>query len=101
MIFAAYSERSSLMPCGANTRWNATRCSASLSTSVPSRSNKSAVFMTPGQEKQQRGSSHRCSDLPGRELRVAIAQKLGLGPLAGGDRENFVEDFPALVGDRD
>src|SRR5208282_6731411 len=97
MIFAAYSERSSEMPCGANTRWNATRCSASLSTSVPSRSNSSAVFNS----KEDHGrSSHRRSDLPGREFRVAIAQELGLRPFARSDRKNFVEDLPAFLGDR-
>src|SRR5579871_6037428 len=99
MIFAAYSERSSEIPCGPNTRWNAAKCSGSLSTSVPSRSNSSAVFMTPG--RIGRGlRSHRCSDLPGREFGVAIAQELGLGPLARSDRKDLVEDFPALLRNR-
>src|SRR5271170_5372536 len=98
MMFAAYSERSSLIPCGANMRWKATRCSASLSTSVPSRSNSSAVFMTPGRGDLRR--SHRRPDLPGCEFRVAVAQELGLRPFARSDRKNLVEDFPAFVGDR-
>src|SRR5271154_1920784 len=100
MMFAAYSGRSSLIPCGANTRWNATRCSASLSTSVPSRSNSSAVLMMPGREDPKR-SSHGRSDLPRREFRVAVAQELGLSPFARSDREDLVEDLFALVSDRD
>src|SRR5580704_5100338 len=99
MIFAAYSERSSLIPCGANTRRNAARCSASLSTSVPSRSNRSAVFITSGRD-NQRQSSHRRPDLPGREFRVAIAQELGLGAFARSNREDLVENLSALIGDR-
>src|SRR6185437_16159434 len=100
MMLAAYSRRSSLMPWGAKTRWKATRCPASLSTSVPSRSNRSAVFMSPGVSRAS-GSSHGRPDLPGIEFRVAVAEKLGLGLFARSDRENLVEDLLALLGDRD
>src|SRR3984957_1772717 len=116
MIFAAYSAWSSSIPCGANTRWNATRCSGSLSTSVPSRSNSSAVFISRGasgtfalafpissrrRSARESTPSHCRSDLPGGEFRIAVSQELGLGPLARSDRENLVENLFALVGDRD
>src|SRR6185312_4738743 len=100
MMLAAYSRRSSLMPWGAKTRWKATRCPASLSISVPSRSNRSAVFMSPGVSRAS-GSSHGRPNLPGIEFRVAVAEKLGLGLFARSDRENLVEDLLALLGDRD
>src|SRR6185437_725295 len=45
--------------------------------------------------------SHGRPDLPGGELRVAIAESLGLGLFTRSDRENFVEDLLALVSDRD
>src|SRR6185437_13749691 len=98
MMLAAYSERSSSIPWGAKTRWKAMRCSASLSTSVPSRSNRSAVFIGRAPPS---GYSHGRPNLPGVELRVAIAECLGLGLLARSDRENLVEDLLALVRDRD
>src|SRR3984885_1524448 len=116
MIFAAYSAWSSSIPCGANTRWNATRCSGSLSTSVPSRSNSSAVFISLGLSRasalafpissrrrstRESTPSHCRSDLPGGEFRIAVSQEFRLRPLARSNRENLVEYLLALVGDRD
>src|SRR6202011_3225987 len=43
---------------------------------------------------------HHRADLPGHELEVAVAERLGFGALARGDLEHAPEDFLALGGNR-